>query len=408
MDPSLSTRAPSSGQRGPSGPRRRSPLLDVLRTCVRQHDWSLPPEGLESLLHEVPGAALLSASRRHRVAGCVRNSVRHLPGAVAPEVSQALQDDAEAVLAQHMRALAAVHLLGVALDPVVSTWAVVKGPVLAAHVYDRADLRSYKDVDVLVRPAELGAAMAALEAAGCTVIDRNWTLLRKRALGEVHVLTPTGLVVDLHWSLLNREKLRRTFAAGTDAVLDRSVEVALGGRPVRTLDPFDTVVHLAVHAAMSGGDRLVWLKDIEQAVRHVGGEWDELADRARRWRAQLLVGAMLGRTSRLLGLDTGGLDADSLLGSRSWAAVLAAVEARDDFAAGGERGSLTRMLTRSLRADAAAGAAEASLRAAGWLRHRSTDGRDRVDDPGQPHSVHYDAGGPAGREAYLQDVARWR
>ncbi len=381
-------------------------LLTLLTSCVRQHDWSTAPADVEGLLAQVEQQQLLVAARRHRVVGCVRNSVRHLPGAVDPSLDRQLAEDVSSGLAQHMRALSALHDVSRALADVTSTWAVVKGPVLSAHVYDRSDLRSYKDLDVLVRPSELGAALGALEAAGCTVLDRNWTMLGERAMGELHVLMPTGIIVDLHWSLFNRQALRRSFRAPTDELLDRSVPVDVAGLEVRTLDPLDTVVHLAVHAAMTGGDRLVWFKDLEQGLRHVP-DVDALAHRARRWRAQMPVAAMLARTRRLLGAELPDLDLDDLLGSRPWSLVLRAVDARADVAAGGERGSMARLVSRSLRQDGASSALEAGRHVAGWVRKGSSGSNTADLGLAVPGSVLYDSGGDALRRRYLQSVAGW-
>jgi hypothetical protein len=381
-------------------------LLPLLTTCVRHHDWSSAPAGLEALLAQADHHQLLAAARRHRVSGCVRNSVRHLPSAVEPAVVQALDEDSAAAVAQQMRALSALHQVGGVLNDAVSTWAAVKGPVLAAHVYDRPDLRSYKDVDVLVRPSELAVALEALEAAGCTVLDRNWTLLRERALGELHVLVSSGIIIDLHWSLLYEPDLRRVFRAPTDVLLDRSVEVDVAGLAVRTLDPFDTVVHLAVHAAVSGGDRLVWLKDLEQALRHLDDP-DGLAATARQWQAQLPVAAMLTRTGRLLGAGLPGLDLDDLRGSRTWGLLLRALEAGSDVASGGERGSAVRLFTRALREDGTSSALEASRRAWAWLRQGPSAADRTVPGSSSPESVLFESGGPAVRREYLQAVAGW-
>lgn len=374
----------------------------AVRACVRAHDWSCAPTGLADLLPQLDGHDLLAAARRHRVSGCVRASVRHLPGALPADVLDGFEADADSQLAQHMRALGVVHLLTEALDPVIGPWVVVKGPVLAGHVYDRPDLRSYRDVDVLVRPDELGAAISALEDAGCELLDRNWTLLRRKVVGEVHLLTPMGMIVDLHWSLLYGEGLRRTFVAPTGELLDRSVQVRLGGSSVRTLDPLDTLVHLALHAAMSGGDRMVWLKDIEQAWGHV--DPGQVRERAKTWRARLPVAAMLARTTRVLGLDTGGASVTRML-PRAVSGVLSAVEAREDFVVGGEVPTARRVVTRAMRRDAGSSLFKAARRATARVRTGSPPSSDPSDPSG---SVLFDSGGPDGRRAYLEQVARWR
>lgn len=108
-------------------------------------------------------------------------------------------------------------------------------------------------------------------------------------------------VVDLHWDLLNRAEVRHAFAVPTSQVITRSVVVEIDGVPVRTLDPVDTVLHLALHGCLSGGHRLGWLVDIDRAVRSLDPRWELLVDRAGQWKARSATGLMLVRAQRLYG-----------------------------------------------------------------------------------------------------------
>jgi hypothetical protein len=66
---------------------------------------------------------------------------------------------------------------------------------------------------------------------------------------------------------------------------------------VATLDVPDTIVHLALHAAISGGHRLVWLVDLAMTIASDPPNWDAVVDRARRGRVALPVAAMLHRAA---------------------------------------------------------------------------------------------------------------
>ena len=90
---------------------------------------------------------------------------------------------------------------------------------------------------------------------------------------------PTGTIADLHWALFNEERRRKTFPMRTDDVLARAVTVEVDGSPVRTLSDEDTLVHLALHACQSGGTRLLWCKDLEQAVTGRPVDWDAVVRR---------------------------------------------------------------------------------------------------------------------------------
>ena len=55
-------------------------------------------------------------------------------------------------------------------------------------------------------------------------------------------------------------------AIDMDELFGRARRVSLDGPEVLTLDPADTLLQLAVHAGLSGGAKLAWLKDIDRAA----------------------------------------------------------------------------------------------------------------------------------------------
>jgi hypothetical protein len=175
---------------------------------------------------------------------------------------------------------------------------VIKGPSAVELLYSAPGQRAYLDLDVLVEPAAFRDVLAALETGGATLLDRNWTVLRRDLLGEVHLRLPRGTSLDLHWNLINMNRGRMW--SDTEDVLQRAERRDLGGVIVPTLDPADTVVHLATHAAVSGGDRLLWLKDIERAAAVLDPPWELVVERARRWNVAGPVGLILGRTREVL------------------------------------------------------------------------------------------------------------
>jgi hypothetical protein len=143
----------------------------------------------------------------------------------------------------------------------------VKGPALAAVAYRRPDLRAYKDLDLLVPAPVFEDAVRLLEANGIPLLDRNWTLVSHEVRGQLHLQLPMGTVTDLHWHLVNQYRDRLRIPMGE--LFDRSRRVEVGGRPVSVLDPVDGLIHICLHAALSGGERLIWLKDLDLLRRKV-------------------------------------------------------------------------------------------------------------------------------------------
>ena len=141
---------------------------------------------------------------------------------------------------------------------------VVKGPAVTRWYADPS-LRSYVDLDVVVAPHDLGGALDALEDAGFALLDANWPFLLTADVHELVLRTPSGGALDLHWSLGPVADAHRPLAAPS-GLCGRSVEFEAGPVVVHGLGDADALVHLAVHAAASGGHRLVWLTDLRAAL----------------------------------------------------------------------------------------------------------------------------------------------
>ncbi|QBX54639.1 hypothetical protein EXE58_03580 [Nocardioides seonyuensis] len=250
---------------------------------------------------------LIAAARFHRIAPLVLAALRHR----GDEGLQPLQQDRLRAITAHLRACAALDELAALLDGV--DWVTFKGPVFSQTVHPVPGLRTYNDVDVLVAPAALREVCRRLHAAGWRVADFEDMLLDEEPPGEMHWVAPGGVLVDLHWSMINMHSRRRLFDVSTSALLERRVRVAPGvGQQWWTLDPVDALLHACLHAALAGANKLVYLVDVDGLSRAVT-DWDEAAARARQWGAQSQVSLVMGRARRVLGTPVPA-DLDSKLG----------------------------------------------------------------------------------------------
>ncbi len=68
-----------------------------------------------------------------------------------------------------------------------------------------------------------------------------------------------------------------------------------------TLDTVDGILYLCLHGSLSGGDQLVWLKDLDQMIMSEATDWDELVRRAGRYRVGLVAAMQLERARMVLG-----------------------------------------------------------------------------------------------------------
>ena len=297
--------------------RERDAALALLIACLRPAGPGTS-EQVAALLARTTPTEVIAAADHHAVAGSVYERLRTQPAAPT-ELTEALHERYEAALRHHLHIVWELAQLGSVLDATGGRWAVLKGPVLAELVYDAPGERSYGDLDLLVEPASFRQVTDDLIGAGSRLLDRNWRLMRREMRGQVHLELPGGSLLDLHWDLVNLYRGR--LQLDTRAALERAASVDLGGVAAPTLDPTDSLIHVALHGTLSGGDRLRWMHDVAQAIRHRPPDWRELAARCAAWNASAPVGYLLKRAQEVLGADIPDGLAHRLLGSR-YAALL--------------------------------------------------------------------------------------
>lgn len=220
---------------------------------------------------------------------------------VPPGVIDELREDLYTTVAR--TALAEVQLAVVlgaltrARIPVV----VVKGAALGAY-YPDPGLRPYGDIDIMVRREQLDLAEQALLALGYRgIASKDWWLDR------FHHLPPmasegSALLVELHWRLDYEEEKGRLPAEDLWA---RAMPWMVRGQPGLQLDPIDATLYLCRHAVVQHRVHAAFraLFDLAQVTGSWGGvEWQELAERALRYRLERPVYLMLVLAGDLLNL----------------------------------------------------------------------------------------------------------
>lgn len=250
---------------------------------------------LPAVLNDLDTQDLATAARFHRIAPLV---YRALLKDDAPH-AQVLAVDRQRAFIHHIRVSAVLAEVAHVLDGL--AWVVFKGPVLSEFAHPVPGLRTYKDVDVLVSPAQFREATQRLFDSGWNVIDSDDDLRNPDVAGELRLASRAGVLLDLHWSMVVSRSLRRLFPVDSEALLDRRVPAQIGPASLAVLDPLDATVHTIQHAALAGAVRMLHLLDADQTVRRNVQDWDELCERARSWGATAQTGLVLMRAQRWLG-----------------------------------------------------------------------------------------------------------
>ena len=271
------------------------PLAALLLESVSAQRGPLPAGAAE-----VDIEAVLRAGELHRVTPAIRRRV--MAADAAPQGWMEPLDKARlAQLFRHMQAASDLKVIRGAFPDSIR-WAVAKGAVLSDLVWPHSDMRAYTDIDVYVHPADFADALVALEEAGFKLVDRNWPELRRQMRSELALRGPGGMMLDLHWAVVGDAVRRDEARLDLAAMLERTEPRKLGsGVVVPVFDPTDLVLHVAVHAAHSGSNKLMWLGDIHHAVGALAVDWRELDRRVAVSHSIAAVSMTLARVERVFG-----------------------------------------------------------------------------------------------------------
>ncbi|MFQ5412863.1 MAG: nucleotidyltransferase family protein [Phycisphaerae bacterium] len=212
----------------------------------------------------------------------------------------------------------------------------LKGAALHLTIYDRPDARPMTDVDVLIRPESVSAAVRALDDFGCRrARDLVRTDFFPRYHYEIDYVTPSPrpVRVDLHARAFRPLRMARTMP--DDGLWHGATPVAVGASRAWVPGPEAMMIHLAAHAAFHGCARLLWLYDVNRyadAYRDAI-DWHVVADLARDWRVSLPVAVALRRATAVLGRVVPPGIIDELASHRvTWRDRLALAQAPRDIA----------------------------------------------------------------------------
>ena len=180
----------------------------------------------------------------------------------------------------------------------------LKGAALDTLLFDHPGMRPMADVDLLIRPEDVGRADALLRELGCTPgADLLNDDFYPRFYYEREYFTPDcpPVKIDLHVRPFRPLRYARTVP--DDALWEDPLSVRIGSCDVAIPNPTHMLIHLAVHAACHGLIGLKWLYDIKRWLDCFGDRIDlkDLAGKCRRWQLTLPVRRTLEAVADLFG-----------------------------------------------------------------------------------------------------------
>jgi hypothetical protein len=259
---------------------------------------------LSALVRAANAPRLLELAAEHGVLGHLAARLGKMDGDSVPrETRQALLDGQRAqnfvtlrMTAELFRILDQVASAGIDAVP-------VKGPVLAVRAYGDPAMRSYGDLDLLVRQRDIRRATELMMAAGYDAAVPLAAIDAGKIPGQYLFIKPgSNLLVELHNDFTLRYFPRRL---PLEKLFERQTRVKLDSREVPALSVEDELVLICVHGAKHLWERLMWIADVAALVsRQANLDWERAAASAKEAGAErmLHVGLQLSETLLKLGL----------------------------------------------------------------------------------------------------------
>lgn len=148
----------------------------------------------------------------------------------------------------------------------------LKGPTLSQRLYGDPLLRSFGDLDVLVKEDQARYAIDTLvklgyECSSPTLVSYFYDDMIP-PVGVYHLeFSKNGVSIELHWSLSRHAHGR---LANVGELFNRSQSVVIGGRELRTLSDSDHLAFLDFHSAGHCCSRLKWVVDSFELSKAIG------------------------------------------------------------------------------------------------------------------------------------------
>lgn len=247
---------------------------------------------------------LVNGARHHRLVGFVADAAAVGTLACDEAARSAIEEQARATAAHLVTCEMLLLDIHRRFGQFGIEYRVLKGSSTAHRFYPEPSVRDFADLDVLVRGADLDAAIAALQS---IAVYRVTPELRRgfdrRFAKSVTCRSAGGIEVDLH----------RTLALGAHSVLinddrlwARRETYLLAGHHLSTLPAEETWIHACVHAVLGRNARLVHWRDIAQIPLADRFDWDMARALVAEWELAAVVRHAVREVAAHLGVPPSG------------------------------------------------------------------------------------------------------
>lgn len=275
----------------------------LLLACAASPFTSGNAETIKALaVGELDWKGLLNLAEQHGLIPVVYERIAGLAGRIPPEAMAQLKYAFEQNARQALwltRLLFRVKELFKEQGIVALAY---KGPVLAALLYDNVMQREYSDIDILIRPADVPRAKAALQSAGFKPALQLGPQEEKAYLATGYEYTFHGPkdpnLIEIQWRVLPRFYAIDFDMAG---FIRRSRNIPIEEQVIETLSNEDLLLVLCVHAAKHAWSKLSWIREIADIGHSTKLDWDQVARQVSELGIRRILAATFAVANTMLG-----------------------------------------------------------------------------------------------------------
>jgi hypothetical protein len=268
--------------------------FDLVCACLAPGTVPLPD------VQAVDPELLARVARRHQVSALVAARLAE----AGHTVPVRLQRQAEAARHRSLRQLNFMLELIEALEKDGIRAVPIKGVALSQQVFGSPLMRGAVDVDVLVRPQDVGAAWQVMARAGMRQITppvplegARLALFCRASKDSLHQHPASGQMVELHWRLSDE------MAAPLMPPDDLLTALTLApDRTVRVLDDDALFLYLCTHGAAHAWARIKWLADVAALLHRAPDGGSGLLAAAKRGGGGIAAGSAVMLAQEVFGL----------------------------------------------------------------------------------------------------------
>lgn len=183
----------------------------------------------------------------------------------------------------------------------------LKGSSLISTVYNNLGLRSFVDIDILVRKNDLPAIKSKLENLNYRLQDyKQVSLLERFGCADLPFLKEGSLPLDIHWQLCQYERFKGIIKFNEEQLFQDAVYVDINNCRLLSLSKEDLFLYHSMHLALVHKFwGFTWFYDLKAIIDYYQEDfdWSVLIDKARKSNLTTVVYYILFFYKNLLDKD---------------------------------------------------------------------------------------------------------